>query len=53
MRVQQAASTTDATELRNFADYLLRIGNGVEPAVPMGEGLVPDRVRIPERMLMR
>ena len=53
MHVQQAASTTDATELRSFAEYLLRIGNGVEPAVSMGEGLIPDRVRIPERMLMR
>ncbi|KAG2223056.1 hypothetical protein INT45_008257 [Circinella minor] len=33
-RVQQAANTVDGAKLREFAEYLLRIGNGSEPPVP-------------------
>ena len=48
MRVQQAANTVDGAELREFAEYLLRIGNGSEPLVPGTE----DRVLISPHMLM-
>ncbi|KAG2212474.1 hypothetical protein INT45_013811, partial [Circinella minor] len=48
MRVQQAANSADANQLRDFAEYLLRIGNGAEPIVPNTE----DRVQIPTQMLM-
>ena len=44
----KAVNTADANELRDFSEYLLRIGNGTEPLVPDTE----DRVRIPTRMLM-
>ncbi|KAG2214033.1 hypothetical protein INT45_003163, partial [Circinella minor] len=48
MPVQQAANTANANQLRDFAEYLLRIGNGAEPIVPNTE----DRVQIPTQMLM-
>ncbi|KAG2206894.1 hypothetical protein INT45_011895, partial [Circinella minor] len=48
MRVQQAVNTVDGTELREFAEYLLRIGNGSEPLVPGTE----DRILINPCMLM-
>ncbi|KAG2227435.1 hypothetical protein INT45_007460 [Circinella minor] len=48
MRVQQAASTVDANELRDFPEYLLRVDNGAEPLVLDTE----DRVQIPTQMVM-
>ena len=48
MRVQHAANTADGEQLLEFAEYLLRIGNGTEPLVPNTE----DRVQIPAHMLM-
>ena len=48
MCVQHAANTADGEQLREFARYLLRIGNDTEPLVLNTE----NRVRIPAHMLM-
>ena len=48
MRVQQARNVNDANTLREFSEYLLRIGDGSEPIATDTE----DRVRVQDSMIL-
>ena len=48
MRVQQASNVNDANTLREFSEYLLRIGDGSEPVATDTE----DRVRVQDSMIL-